>query len=65
MESDSSTGSDYDLDIVPYAQRKNKIKQFYINHPEYKHIKKGDKIWWITKPPKYGDPEYIIPFNCI
>lgn len=66
MESDSScssTGSAYDLDIVPYTQQKKKIKEFYINHPKYKNIKAGDNVHWITKEPAANDPEAHIPFN--
>ena len=64
-DSESSTGSDYDLDIVPYTQQKKKIKQFYVNHPQYKHIKAGDDVHWITKEPRSDDPEYTVPFNEI
>ena len=61
----SSTGSDYDLDIVPDTHRKNKIKQFYKNHPEYKNIEAYDWIHWRTKPARIDHPEYIVPFNEI
>tara|TARA_B100000214_G_scaffold322420_1_gene258369 strand:+ start:1218 stop:1571 length:354 start_codon:yes stop_codon:yes gene_type:complete len=63
--SESSTGSDYDLDVVPYRLQKDKIKQFYTNHTEYKKIKEDDMIYWITKEPRMVDPEYIVPFNEI